>query len=67
MNKWDKIYQDGTRFTPLNEIFLYELLAYIKRQTDKTPTTVVDLGCGDGSDLHQFSRQGIGRQTRNCG
>lgn len=59
MNKWDQIFEDGMRFMPLNEIFLRDLLAFITSEGGTLPKSIVDLGCGDGTDLLQFAQHDL--------
>lgn len=59
MIKWDTIFAEGTKFTPLNEVYLGRLLETIEKQTGKTPKDIIDLGCGDGGALIQFARRGF--------
>jgi 2-polyprenyl-3-methyl-5-hydroxy-6-metoxy-1,4-benzoquinol methylase len=52
------MYDDITSFYqhifPLNQFFLQFIPAYIK----KTPSKILDLGCGPGDYVNEFSRQG---------
>lgn len=59
MNKWDKIFSEGVDFTPLNQVFLNNLLSFIKNKIDSDPKTMIDLGCGTGDTLIKFSKKGL--------
>lgn len=59
MNKWDELYSKGTKYTPLNEIYLQRLLKEIECMSEKIPTTIVDLGCGTGDSLLKFAEKGF--------
>lgn len=59
MNKWDTIFSEGTNFTPLNEIFLDNLLNAIKNKSNHDPKTLIDLGCGTGDAIIKFSKKGL--------
>lgn len=59
MNKWDKIFSEGTTFSPLNEIFLSFLLEAIRKHNGTTPKDIIDLGCGDGDALVRFAKHGF--------
>ena len=59
MNKWDKIFLEGTNFTPLNEIFLKNLLNKLKTKSAKESKTLIDLGCGVGDAIIKFSKSGL--------
>ncbi len=49
MNNWDIVYKNGRSFTPMNELYLSELLALLKKKRKgKGIKTVLDLGCGRG-------------------
>lgn len=58
-SRWDTIYTEGTKFTPLNEIFAATLLREIKKYHHKMPRTLLDLGCGVGEDLATFANLGL--------
>lgn len=59
MNKWDELYSNGAKYTPLNELYLQRLLEEIERTSKKKPTTVIDLGCGTGDALIKFAKNGL--------
>ena len=56
MNKWDQIFANNPQYKPLNEIFLAELLAKIKKDINSNPKKMVDLGCGTAKTVFQFSK-----------
>lgn len=59
MNKWDEVFAKNPKYTPLNEIFLINLLEEIKKVTGQLPKSVIDLGCGFGDSLIKFSKAGL--------
>jgi len=64
---WEKVFQDGKDFSPLNLVFLEKLLERIsslrkKRGCEKPPATLVDFGCGTGDTILKFAARGIAAQ-----
>jgi 2-polyprenyl-3-methyl-5-hydroxy-6-metoxy-1,4-benzoquinol methylase len=55
---WDKIYQNGREYPPVNEIWLNRVLGYIET-ADKFPETALDIRCGTGGFAVKLAQRNI--------
>lgn len=63
-SSWDRFFQEGRDFSPLNIIFLDRLLETVadlqkKRGRKTSLRSVIDLGCGTGDSLVKFAQKGL--------
>lgn len=58
--RWDAIFDIGTKYKDLNEVFISQLTEEFKSLTGIKLSHVVDLGCGTGETLARFCKEGVG-------
>lgn len=58
-SQWDTLYNSGRRYSPVNEIFLDELLSSVRRTMARPPRTAIDVGCGTGDLAKKLARRGL--------
>ncbi|MDD2758089.1 MAG: class I SAM-dependent methyltransferase [Patescibacteria group bacterium] len=58
--RWDAIFDIGTKYRDLNEVFILQLIEEFKSLTGIKLAHLVDLGCGTGDTLARFCKQDIG-------
>lgn len=60
MYNWNEIFKKGAKYRPLNTIFLAKVLDEIKKiSPDNQQKTMIDIGCGTGGSLLDFSQKGF--------
>ncbi len=60
MNKWNKIFEEGVNYIPLNNILLNKILNRIKKIAPNNQlNSMIDIGCGTGKALLKFSERGF--------
>lgn len=58
-DKWNRIYLDGAKYKPLNELFLNLILSESEKLSGGKIKTAIDLGCGTGDSLIKLGRKGM--------
>jgi len=60
MFDWNEIFKKGAKYKPLNKVFLDKILSRINEiSPDNQQKTVIDIGCGTGDSLLDFSQKGF--------
>lgn len=57
--KWNTLFENGAKYRDLNEIYILDLLDQFEKINGHRPSSIVDLGCGNGETLSKFSSLGI--------